>query len=153
MKQLDQLFEGAVVAQLDLPEPITVSAGSKLSDAVKAMRESKRGAVVVVGDGIAGIFTEVDYVKKVLGAGVSAEAKVDDFMTKDPKTVAPDTKLSAAFELMSRGDFRHLPVANGKACSGLLQVRHLNQYLAERFPQDVLALPPDVHQVLAVDGG
>ncbi len=150
---LKELFDGSVVAQLDLPDVPTIDSGSSVADAVKKMRESKRGAIVVTAGGATvGIFTEVDFVKKVLGTDKAA-GKIDAVMTKNPETVKPDTDLSQAFELMSRGNFRHLPVQEGKQATKLLAFRHMSQYLAERFPQEVLALPPDVHQVLAVDGG
>ena len=65
-----------------------------------------------------------------------------------------DTPLSTVFELMSRGNFRHVPVVDDSGAPvGLVAVRHLVQYLAERYPAEVLAMAPDVHQVTAVDGG
>ena len=97
---------------------------------------------------------EVDGAKhRTLPRDVQVHPVTDKPLHVDFLRVSADTKMSEACELMSRGNFRHLPIARGKECAALLQVRHLNQYLAELFPQDVLALPPDIHQVLAVDGG
>lgn len=154
--KLDTLFEAAVVAQVDLLPALSVPSGTSALEAVKQMRDAKRAVLFIVsGDQLAGIFTEVDFAKKILGNDIGSDVKIDDFMTADPKTVSRETKLADCFAMMSQGNFRHLPVvdSNGKP-HNLLAVRHLVQFLAERFPQEVLAMAPDVHQVAAsVDGG
>ena len=71
-----------------------------------------------------------------------------------PTTVTRDERLSQCLKLMSAGDFRHLPVVDGQGMpTHLLAVRHLMQYLAERYPSEVLAMAPNVFQITEVDGG
>jgi CBS domain-containing protein len=154
--KLEQIFEAAVVAQLDLPPACTVPEGTVIHAAIDKMKDASRSVVVIVDadDKVSGVFTEVDFVRKILGHTIGAEATIDEYMTAGPQTVTRDSKLSDAFELMSRRNFRHLPVVDSdNKPTALLAVRHLVQYIAERYPAEVLAMAPDVHQVTEADGG
>ena len=154
--KLEELFEAAVVAQLDVLPALAVPKGTTIHAAIDKMKQANRAVLVIVdGDGeLAGVFTEVDFVRKVLGQQVAPDATVDEYMTPGPQTVTRCSKLSVAFDLMSRGNFRHLPVVDaGNKPTGLLAVRHLVQYIAERYPAEVLAMAPNVHQVVEADGG
>ena len=67
--KLDTLFEAAVVAQVDLLPALSVPSGTSALEAVKQMRDAKRAVLFVVsGDQLVGIFTEVDFAKKILGS-------------------------------------------------------------------------------------
>lgn len=154
--KLEQLFEAAVVAQLDLPPACVVPEGTTIHAAIDKMKDASRSVVVIVdGDEkVCGVFTEVDFVRKVLGNKVGPGATIDAYMTTGPHTVTRDSKLSDAFEIMSRRNFRHLPVVDSdNKPTALLAVRHLIQYIAERYPAEVLAMAPDVHQITEADGG
>ena len=153
--KLEDLFERAVVAQLDLPTPEVFSSGTSVGEIVAQMREKLRNVALIENEGrVIGVFTEVDYARKVLERDVAAETTINDFMTGKPTTVKRDTTLSRCFELMSKGNFRQLPVVDedGKA-RGVVTVRHLVQYLADRYPSEILAMAPNVHQITEVDGG
>ncbi len=153
---LDDLFEAAVVAQLYQPGPSVISRGTTVGEALARMRESAESVLQIVDDGdkLVGVFTEVDYVRRILHEGVDTSRPIDEVMTSELKTVRRDTPASTAFELMSRGNFRHLPVIDREGRPiGLLAVRHLIQYLAERYPAEILAMAPNVHQVVEADGG
>jgi len=153
--KLEDLFERAVVAQLDLPAPEVFSSGTSVRDTVARMREGLRNVALIENEGrVIGVFTEVDYAHKVLGRDVAEDTAIDDFMTGKPTTVRRDTTLSRCFELMSEGNFRQLPVVDedGKP-SGVVTVRHLVQFLADRYPSEILAMAPNVHQITEVDGG
>ena len=152
---LEELFGTAVVAQLDLPTPDTVPAGTPLSEAVSRMRKGLRTAILIEeGERVVGVFTEVDFAKKAVARETSHDATVDELMTKEPETATRDMPLSRCFELMSQGNFRHLPVLDedGKP-THMLTVAHLIQFVAERFPSEVLAMAPNIHQITEVDGG
>lgn len=150
---LPELFDAAVVAQLDLPPARTFAPDTSIEDALAFLRENRFSAVHVVENGaLVGIFTEVDYVRRVLDQ--KAEGTIGSVMTRDPQTVTRQTPLSEAFEMMSAGNFRHLPEVDGDGMPRrLLKVHHLVEYLAERYPHQILALAPDVHQVTEADGG
>ncbi len=48
-----------------------------------------------------------------------------DLMTPDPITVAPDSSISDAWDLMSEHDIRHVPVVQDGALVGMLSSRDL----------------------------
>lgn len=153
--KLEDLFEAAVVAQLDLRAPEVFSSGTSVRETVARMREQLRTVALIENGGhVIGVFTEVDYARKVLGRDINEETAIDNFMTEKPTTVRRDTALSRCFELMSEGNFRQLPVVDedGKP-SGVVTIRHLVQYLADRYPSEILAMAPNVHQITEVDGG
>ncbi|XP_019178779.1 PREDICTED: CBS domain-containing protein CBSX3, mitochondrial-like [Ipomoea nil] len=86
-------------------------------DAVKSMTHHNVGALVVVKPGeqksIAGIITERDYLRKIIVQGRSSKStKVGDIMTEENKliTVAPQTKVLKAMQLMTDNRIRHIPV-------------------------------------------
>ena len=152
---LDELFDRAVVAELELPPPHVVPAGASVASTIAAMR-ARKSAVVLIADAnrVVGLFTEVDYVRRIVGEDVDPDAAIAGFMTTAPATVQRSTPLSHCLRLMSEGDFRHLPVVDDAGSpTHLLAVRHLTQYLAERYPSAILAMAPNVHQIIQADGG
>lgn len=81
-------------------------------DAATLLSTHRIGAApVLVGDDLAGVFTERDVLKKVVAAGRNADAtSVGEVMTRKPQTVTAESSLVHAFALMIEGEFRHLPV-------------------------------------------
>src|SRR5262245_17190323 len=102
-------------------------------EAAQTMNEHKVGALVVVdprGE-VAGIFTERDVLRRVVGEQRDpASTRVADVMTKDVFCCALDmTTDEARYEMRVRR-IRHLPVAdeNGKL-AGLISIGDLNAEL------------------------
>ncbi len=76
------------------------------------MSEHDIGAVIVVDDGgyPVGIVTDRDFAVRLVATGRDSETPVDQFMSREPATVASDkTVLDAAHQLAARG-CRRLPV-------------------------------------------
>lgn len=67
---------------------------------------------MVDGEGnIAGMFSERDYMQKVILQGLrSHSTKVKDVMTPHPTTVTLNDSLLSCMQLITEGRFRHLPV-------------------------------------------
>lgn len=96
-----------------------------LVEAARRMHARGVGAVVVLeGDRLAGILTERDLLRAV-AEGLAPDARVADWMTTHPETIAPDDSTSHAAVLMIHGGFRHLPVVDGDAVLGMLSIRDL----------------------------
>lgn len=90
-------------------------------DAVKQMAQNNIGSLVVLKPGqqqlIAGIFTERDYLRKVIVQDRSSKyTKVGEIMTDLNKliTVTSDTNILQAMQLMTENHIRHAPVIDGK---------------------------------------
>jgi CBS domain-containing protein len=104
---------------------LTVEPDARLSDAARRMAQRGVGAVLVLeGERLAGILTERDLLKAV-AAGFTDEARVSEWMTRQPETVEPDESTDQAASLMIHGGFRHLPVVDGGRVIGILSIRDL----------------------------
>ncbi|KAG7594331.1 CBS domain [Arabidopsis thaliana x Arabidopsis arenosa] len=105
----------------DVDTWISCRTSDTVSDAVKNMAKHNIGSLVVLKPGdqqyIAGIVTERDYMKKIIGAGRSSKlTKVGEVMTDESKliTVSSGTNIIKAMQLMSENHIRHVPVIDGK---------------------------------------
>jgi len=98
-------------------------------------------------DRLIGIFTERDFVNRVVAAGLDTSSAVQTVMTRTPKTVRRTASVQSAVELMASGGYRHLPVTGvGGEPLGVLSVKDVVRYLVEYFPAKVYNLPPTPDQ-------
>lgn len=104
---------------------LAVSPTESVYRAIELMAEQNVGAVLVrEKDQILGIFTERDYVRKVILQGRSSRTtQIQDIMTKDMLTVTPETSLEECMALMSDHRVRHLPVLQGQQLVGMVSMR------------------------------
>lgn len=96
-------------------KPFTMTAGTKVSTAVKAMTEKNFGSVVVTDkEGhIEGIVTERDLMTRLLYNNMDpSKTKLSDIMTTDVKVAQEDDDLFSWLQIMSNERFRHLPVVD-----------------------------------------
>ena len=115
----------SVVSNHMATDLLTVEPDARLADAARRMAQRGVGAVLVLdGERLAGILTERDLLKAV-AAGLTDEARVSEWMTKQPETVEPDESTDHAASLMIHGGFRHLPVVEGGRAIGILSIRDL----------------------------
>jgi CBS domain-containing protein len=136
---------------------ITVEEGTSVAEAVAIMNREKIGGVLVVREGrLSGIFTERDVLTKVAGRGLDfTKIFVRDYMTADPEALSPDHKVAYALNKMVVGGYRHVPIVDGERRPvAVMSVRDVVEFIVERFPAEVLNLPPDPdHEMRARDGG
>jgi CBS domain-containing protein len=93
--------------------------------------------LVLEGERLSGILTERDLLKAV-AAGFTDEARVSEWMTRQPETVEPDESTDHAASLMIHGGFRHLPVVVGRQVVGIVSIRDLMRVaLDDRSPRGV----------------
>jgi len=133
------------VSRLQLMPPILLPPEATVRQAVAAMQQCRVGCVLVCdGPGLAGIFTERDLLKRIVGSGKSLDAPLADCMTPQPVVVQLKDSIATALRRMQDGGYRHLPVLDetGKPV-GTLSVRRIIHYLVEHFPATVYNLPPD----------
>ena len=104
---------------------LTVESDERLAEAARRMAQRGVGAVLVLErERLTGILTERDLLKAV-AAGFTDEARVSEWMTRQPETVEPDETTDQAASLMIHGGFRHLPVVEGGRVIGILSIRDL----------------------------
>lgn len=120
------------VRYLGLRPPITVSPDTSIEKAVAIMLEANIGAVLVVDDQgrLAGIFSERDLLKKIVGLHTDlSKLTVGEFMTPNPETVTPSDPLNFALHRMDIGDYRHLPIIADDRPIGMLSVRDMLRHI------------------------
>ena len=125
--------------------PLVVGADATLADALRLMREERRGYVLVMaGERLAGIFTERDVLMKVAGNPLNVErTPVAAYMTRDPVTLPGSAGVAFALNHMIVEGFRHIPIVEGGCPIGVVSMRDIIEYLCEHFRSEVLNLPPN----------
>lgn len=111
---------------------LTAAPTESVADAARRMGEASVGAVVVVEGGrIAGIFTERDLLKRVVGAGADpASTPVGSVATREVVSVAPGTSLRECADALKSHGVRHLPVANKGELLGIISARDFFEAVA-----------------------
>ncbi len=136
----------AIVGQLTPRRHGQVTAEAPMWRVVDEMKSNGRGAVVVEERGrLVGIFTERDLINRIDHADpLWSHVVVGDVMTRDPKVVRPSDSLAEALRRLAKGHLRHLPIVDEQgAVLGLMSIRDILTYIANRFPQEMINLPPD----------
>jgi CBS domain-containing protein len=109
-------------------ELITVEPSTSVAAAVTVMGMQAVGAVLAMEKGsLEGIFTERDLVRAMSHDISAASQPVAQWMTRNPVTVAPETSVEKALEIMLAGNFRHLPVMEGENVAGIVSIRDLSR--------------------------
>jgi CBS domain-containing protein len=114
-------------------EVLAVAPEDTLGEAAQKMVERDVGSAVVLDFGrLIGILTERDLMRATAGRTHSSEARVREWMTADPVTATEDTSVEDAARTMLDAGFRHLPViADGRAV-GIVSIRDVAEWGADR---------------------
>jgi len=136
------------IRHLPLRPPALVERSASIRETIEVIKSKHLGCALVCDQGaLIGIFTERDLLNKVVGEPVSYSAPVEQFMTPNPAKLSLDDPVEAAMRLMREGDYRTIPLVDGAGkTAGVVTVRDLITYFAERFPKEALNLPPDPDQ-------
>lgn len=134
------------VSQLQLRPHGRVDVSDAMFKVVDEMKAARRGAVVVEDHGVlAGMFTERDLMSRLDHSDVLWQhTVVRDVMTPHPTVVHPEDSLAEALRRLVSERRRHMPVVddNGKVL-GLLSIRDILAFIAGKFPEEMINLPPD----------
>lgn len=136
------------ISEVKRSEAVAVAPDAPVEKALDLMRRRRASAVLVVErkrtKRVVGVFTERDLVGRALPSRGWAKAPVRKFMTPDPETLRLRDPVAYAFNKMSVGRFRHVPLVDdeGRAV-GILSTRDLVDLLVELCPEEVLNLPPE----------
>ncbi|MEE8386687.1 MAG: CBS domain-containing protein [Dehalococcoidia bacterium] len=144
----DSLYADTL-AVVDRKEPAIVSPTTTIREALVDMQTRRVGSLLVCrAHRLVGIFTERDFLKRVLGQGRDLDAAISTVMTPKPVTAGENEAIGAVIGKMRKGGYRHLPLVDraGQAV-GQVSVREIVHYLVEHFPKVVYNLPPRPDQV------
>ena len=150
---LAQSLRADPVSRLRLRQVCSVDASTPIDETLRCMVERRVGCALVTEGGgdagnggterLVGIFTERDFVDRVIAADLDLGRPISGVMTRSPKTINATASIQSAIELMEGGGYRHLPVLGEDARpTGVLSVKDVVHYLVEYFPANVYNLPP-----------
>lgn len=104
---------------------LTIAADTSLANAVESLARNKVGALVVVEskDRIVGIISERDIVRTIASGHAQAlEQPVGSAMTRNVITCSDRDTIDTVMSRMTRGRFRHLPVAEDGRLTGIVSI-------------------------------
>lgn len=124
-------------------EVYAVSEDAAIAEAVAILNDKNIGAVLVRDskDGIAGILSERDVVRRLGDKGADAlSLKVKDCMTQDPFTCSPDASVDDLMAQMTEKRVRHLPVMNDGKILGVVSIGDVVKRKIEQAEKEAEAL-------------
>jgi len=103
---------------------LTIGPTTLAMDALKMMDEKGFGVLVIVeNEELKGLFTEGDYISRVLLKDLdSSKTLVDDVMTKNVLTITPKQTVNESMQLMIDKDIRYFPVVDEGKLLGVISV-------------------------------
>jgi CBS domain-containing protein len=139
-------------------QPVTVPPATPLADCIGAIQRTGTGDSVFVCDPdgrLAGVLTERDIFSRIVAGQVDIAQPVERLMTTDPRTLDLDDTIRDAIVLMQTGRYRNVPMVDRDGrLVGVVRQSDIINYLAESFPEELLNLPPRLHQRMkAPEGG
>lgn len=109
-------------------EVVTLRAAHTLREAAQMLDERRIGAVVALAEdgAIVGVLSERDIVRQVARHGGAAlDMKVGEAMTRSVITVAAETPVDEALQLMTDRRIRHLPIVRNDRLTGFVSIGDL----------------------------
>lgn len=109
----------------------SISPDVTVYEALEALAEKDIGALVVMnGSDLVGIFSERDYVRKVILKGRSSkDMQVHEIMSSPVVTVNLKTTVDECMQRMTDKRCRHLPVVEGERVVGVVSIGDLVNWI------------------------
>lgn len=141
------------IAEFVIP---AIRSGDTVTKAIRLMKN--RGsdcALVVDGGKLVGIFTERDFLYRVIAEQrLPSETRVGEVMTPDPETLKSGDSIAYAINRMVLRGFRNIPIVDdaGHPIS-VLNIRHVMEHMNEVFAELDTTLTSDVDEWTDIGGG
>ena len=114
------------INQVMTRDPITVEPDTPIAQVARKMKDDDTGAILVTEGGkLTGIVTDRDIVVRAIAEGADPDTKIGDFMTRDPKTVTPDSPVDDAIQIARDDDVRRIPVVQDGRPAGIVSLGDL----------------------------
>jgi CBS domain-containing protein len=125
---------GDTLSQLGTLKPGVMSPSGTVADALPLMRADRRGSVLICDEnGVVGIFTERDLIRRVAPDADLTTLKISEVMTPDPFTYSPNDNIAYALNGMTAWGNRHLPICDENGTlTGFVSVRKVLGHIKER---------------------
>ena len=139
MSDVIELLDYTVNELGTINDPKYVLESDPVSKAVNLMKENSLGSCLVIDEKInlVGIFTERDILNKIIGNDELLNEQISKHMTKNPQTIMANDSVVIALQMMTKGNFRHLPVVNmEKKAVGAISIRDIMLFLANHLKDE-----------------
>ncbi|MDX1529914.1 MAG: CBS domain-containing protein [Rhodothermales bacterium] len=118
---------------------ITIPPEATVFETIGRMVDHNIGAICVTqGGGLRGIFTERDYLRRIVLQGrTSKTTKVEEVMTADVVCATPDHTVNECMAMMTEKKCRHLPVLRDGALAGIISLGDCVKALLEESEERI----------------
>lgn len=115
--------------------PASVPSDATVGEVLKLMVDREIGCVMIVDNGrLVGIFSERDALMKINTEAPRLKNKpISQYMTPAPVTLEAEDKIAYALHKMNVGGYRHMPILFHGKLAGVISIRDILRYLAERI--------------------
>lgn len=142
------------VKNLNLRAPVEVDSRASLNEAITRMREGGSDCVVIrQAERIAGVFTECDFLTKVIGREVDMNASALQFASSGVATLSSAATVGDAVNAIGDGCCRNIIITEDGKIVGTISDLDLITYLAESYPKETMNLPPVPAQIMDTQEG
>jgi len=154
-KKIEAILKERTIGEIVNPKCVQASPDLPVSEALKLMQEHKSGYIVVQENKkVLGVFTESDFIQKILENKVSLSQPISEFMNAKVAVLTMKDSVGSAIDTMSREKVYYIPLIDEKnELVNVISVRTLIRFLAEFYPAEVYNLPPRPDQVSATPEG
>ena len=104
------------------PTPHCCTSSDSIQSVAAAMRDGDCGAVPIVDNGrLVGIVTDRDLAVRALATGQGPDARVGQFITRDPQCCSPEADVREVQRVMSESQVRRVPIVDASGnCVGIV---------------------------------
>jgi len=133
---------------------VTAEPTESVADVGARMGEHRVGSVMVVeGNRPVGILTERDMVRFAASGAEASSAKVSEWMTENPDSVAPDTEVADAYVSLAEHGYRHIPVVADGELAGIVSMRDIMRVAQIRPVESMGDAPKGLEGVVVAETG
>ena len=122
------------LSRLEMAETLMARAEEPALEVARRMREAQLGCALVLDEGgkLAGIFTEHDVLRKLVGGSDAAAdgVTVGQLMSRNPEALRETDSVAAALNKMAMGRYRHVPVERADGGYSVASIKHVLSYIA-----------------------
>ncbi len=155
-KTIEEALKEKKISEIINPKLVQAPPETTVQQAVKIMQEHRSGYIVVAqGKRVTGLFTETDFIQKILEKDVLWSRPIREFMNPDPVILSMSDSVGMAIDRMGRNRIYYIPLVNDKKeLVNVISVRTLIRFLAGFYPAEVYNLPPRADQLsITPEGG
>ena len=137
-----------VLASKPSAEVVTIGPDSTVRELLGLLAEHNVGAVVVSGDGegVEGIVSERDIVRRLHDDESVLDGAVSAIMTSDVETCRPDTTVDDLRVVMTERRIRHVPVVTDGHLTGIISIGDVVKSSLDQLQFERDQLDSYVHQ-------